>query len=83
MEEHNGFFKVGDCIEISGSVFGLVVSADSETVGVRKIVHTGTGPLIVNEIKLYRNGAEDYSDKYWIRTIPAPSYGDFSLEFLP
>ncbi|EUJ24722.1 hypothetical protein PGRAN_02465 [Listeria grandensis FSL F6-0971] len=67
-----GYFKAGDCIEVSGKLFGLVVSADSKIVGVKRFAHSGLGLFIERNTTAYSNEAKHYENSYWIRKVQAP-----------
>lgn len=69
MTGHNGFFKVGDYVEISGKPEGIIVFADGETFGIRPIRGRSMEGVVTLEpfIRLYSNDAKHYQESYWIR----------------
>lgn len=69
-QEHNGYFKVGDYIEISGKPIGIVIYADEKEFHINKILSTHDS--LIPDINVYSNDASDYENKYWIHRGEAP-----------
>ena len=77
-KEHIGFFKTGDCIEISGRLIGIVAKANSEVIWVNRFSpSTGLGMFINRDMLAYSNRPKNYVGKYWIRTVPNPNVNSF------
>lgn len=73
MTEHDGFFKVGDCIEIAGTKAGIVTQANDNIFWMNKIIQSTFPELHVSSDQTaYSNEAAHYEDKYWIRKTAAP-----------
>ncbi|EAC2288971.1 hypothetical protein FRG77_08095 [Listeria monocytogenes] len=68
-----GFFEVGDCIEISGEIVGLVIMADSDRFGLNRLFYSNGSWLLCPDINMYSNEAVSYEKKYWIKKITAPN----------
>ena len=83
MKNNEGYFKKGDCIEISGKKTYIVVAANEDEVQVRSIMWYKNPPILENRIDIYSNSNENYSSKYWIKIVPAPlEYGSEILNVL-
>lgn len=70
--ESEGYFKVGDCVGVSGNYIGIVMIADSKKFGISRLVPSDGGYLLCPDISMYSNESKDYQDKYWISKVPAP-----------
>ena len=74
MAGHNGYFKVGDCIEIAGTKAGIVTKADDTVFWMNTIIQSTFTDLIISADQIaYSNEAAYYEDKYWVRKTTAPT----------
>lgn len=70
---HNGFFKEGDCIEISGQLVGIVTRANDQIFWISRFKQSsGFGLFRSTDESAYSNEAGHYHGKYWIRKVAAP-----------
>jgi hypothetical protein len=78
-QEHNGYFKVGDGIEISGQFFGIVKIVDGDLMWIHKKINSSfPETIIIQDLEVYKNETEHfYKDKYWTKKCSIPS--DFSF----
>lgn len=68
-----GFFKTGDCIEISGEISGIVTKSNKKIFWLSRLHKNGEGVLIrIPDEAAYSNEPSHYEDSYWIKKIEAP-----------
>lgn len=70
MKEHNGFFKTGDYIEVSGIPIGIVINANAYQFQMKEIL--STHDVLLPDIKVYLNDKSHYKDKYWLHAGTSP-----------
>ena len=71
-KQSKGFFQEGDWIEVSGKLIGFVANADVYCFGLSRVFNNDGNYLLCPDISMYSNEAQHYSDKYWIKKVPAP-----------
>lgn len=79
-KQHNGHFKTGDCIGISGKHLFLVMEANENAMWVSRFVEKSFAEKDSEQIYLhpdrycYSNKPGDYAGKYWISKVSGPEY---------
>lgn len=83
MAGHNGYFKTGDYVEISGEPDGIVEFSDEKVFGIR-IFKNRKGTELTPFIRLYSNDPEHYKNSYWIKRISnGPSFEYKTADIVP
>ena len=80
-KQHNGHFKKGDCIGISGKHLFLVMEATEKALWVSRFVEKDNGQIYLHPDRYcYSNKPEDYAGKYWISKVSGPDdYKEYKL----
>ena len=69
---NEGYFKKGEVIEASGSLYGLVTYSNEDIAEIRMISSTFSGNYLTDTKKIISNRNDMYNDAYYIKKLKEP-----------